>query len=199
MNPSRSALPDSALDQLFRKARSHNRFLDEAIDDDTLQALHDLMKWGPTAANSCPLRIVFVRSPEAKEKLRPTLAPGNVDKMLSAPVTALLGRDLEFHEHLPKLFPHTDAKSWFEGNEPLIEQSATLNAALQAAYLIVAARALGLDCGPMSGFTPELADAAFFPGTKVRSFMLVTLGRGDPTKLFPRGPRFEFDEVCRIE
>ena len=199
MNPSHSALPDSALDQLFRKARSHNRFLDEAIDDDTLRALHDLMKWGPTAANSCPLRIVFIRGPEAKEKLRPTLAPGNVDKMLSAPVTALLGRDLEFHEHLPKLFPHTDAKSWFEGNESLIERSATLNAALQGAYLIVAARALGLDCGPMSGFTPELADAAFFAGTKVRSFMLVTLGRGDPAKLFPRNPRFEFDEVCRIE
>lgn len=199
MNPSLPTLPDGALDQLFRRARSHNRFLDAAIDDDTLRALHDLMKWGPTAANSCPLRVVFIRSPEAKEKLRPTLAPGNVDKMLSAPVTALLGRDLEFHEHLPKLFPHTDAKSWFEGNEPLIEQSATLNAALQAAYLIVAARALGLDCGPMSGFTPELADAAFFPGTKVRSFMLVTLGRGDPAKLFPRGPRFEFDEVCRVE
>ena len=199
MNPSLPTLPDGALDQLFRRARSHNRFLDAAIDDDTLHALHDLMKWGPTAANSCPLRPVFIRSPEAKEKLRPTLAPGNVDKMLSAPVTALLGRDLEFHEHLPKLFPHTDARSWFAGNEPLIEQSATLNAALQAAYLIVAARALGLDCGPMSGFTPELADAAFFPGTKVRSFMLVTLGRGDPAKLFPRGPRFEFDEVCRVE
>lgn len=199
MNPSLPTLPDGALDQLFRQARSHNRFLDEAIDDDTLRALHDLMKWGPTAANSCPLRIVFIRSPEAKEKLRPTLAPGNVDKMLSAPATALLGRDLEFHEHLPKLFPHTDARSWFAGNEPLIEQSATLNAALQGAYLIVAARALGLDCGPMSGFTPELADATFFPGTKVRSFMLVTLGRGDPAKLFPRSPRFEFDEVCRIE
>lgn len=199
MNPSLSALPDSALDQLFRKARSHNRFLDEAIDDDTLRALHDLMKWGPTAANSCPLRIVFIRSPEAKEKLRPTLDPGNVDKMLSAPATALLGRDLEFHEHLPKLFPHTDARSWFAGNDALIEQSATLNAALQGAYLILAARSLGLDCGPMSGFTPELADAAFFPGTKVRSFMLVTLGRGDPAALFSRGPRFEFDEVCRIE
>ncbi len=192
-------LADAALDQLFRTARSHNRFVDEPVPEDTLHALYELVKWGPTGANSCPLRIVFVRSPEAKEKLRPALAPGNVAKMFSAPVTALLGRDMAFYDHLPKLFPHTDARSWFVGNDTLIEESARLNASLQAGYLILAARALGLDCGPMSGFTPEIADATFFAGTKVKSFMLVTLGRGDSAKLFPRSPRFAFDEVCRIE
>jgi 3-hydroxypropanoate dehydrogenase len=196
MNP---PLADTALDQLFRTARSHNGFLDEPVGDETLHALHDLMKWGPTGANSCPLHIVFVRTPEAREKLRPALAPGNVAKAMSAPVTALLGRDLAFYEHLPRLFPHVDARSWFVGNDALIEQSSTLNAALQAGYLILAARSLGLDCGPMSGFTPEIADAAFFAGTQVKSFMLVTLGRGDPAKLFPRSPRFEFADVCRVE
>lgn len=196
MNP---RLPDTALDQLFRTARSHNGFLDEPVGDDTLHALHDLMKWGPTGANSCPLRIVFVRTPEAREKLRPALAPGNVAKAMAAPVTALLGRDLAFYEHLPRLFPHTDARSWFVGNDALIEQSSSLNAALQAAYLIVAARSLGLDCGPMSGFTPAIADEAFFAGTSIKSFMLVTLGRGDPAKLFPRSPRFDFADCCRIE
>ncbi len=196
MNP---RLPDTALDQIFRTARSHNGFLDEPVGDETLHALHELMKWGPTGANSCPLRIVFVRTPEAREKLRPALAPGNVAKAMSAPVTALLGRDLAFYEHLPRLFPHVDARSWFAGNDALIEQSSALNAALQAGYLMLAARSLGLDCGPMSGFTPEIADAAFFAGTQVKSFMLVTLGRGDPAKLFPRSPRFDFADVCRIE
>lgn len=192
-------LPDTALDQLFRSARSHNGFIDEPIDDDTLKALHELAKWGPTAANSCPLRIIFIRGHEAKERLRPALAPGNVAKAMSAPVVALLGRDMAFHEHLPRLFPHVDARSWFAGNQPLIEESARLSASLQAGYLILAARALGLDCGPMSGFKPELADQAFFAGSAVRSFMLVALGRGDPNKLFPRSPRFDFDDVCRIE
>jgi 3-hydroxypropanoate dehydrogenase len=196
MNP---RLSNATLDQLFRTARSHNGFLDEPVGDDTLHALHELMKWGPTGANSCPLRIVFIRTPEAREKLRPALAPGNVVKAMSAPVTALLGRDLGFYEHLPRLFPHTDARSWFVGNDTLIEQSSSLNAALQAGYLILAARSLGLDCGPMSGFTPDVADAAFFAGTSIKSFMLVTLGRGDPAKLFPRSPRFAFADVCRIE
>ncbi len=193
-----SRLPDAALDQLFRNARSHNGFIDEPIGEDTLKALYELAKWGPTAANTCPLRIVFIRSHEAKERLRPALAPGNVAKAMSAPVVALLGRDMTFHEHLPRLFPHVDAKSWFVGNQPLIEESARLNASLQAAYLILAARALGLDCGPMSGFKPELADQAFFADSTVRSFMLLALGRGDPNKLFPRSPRFDFDDVCRI-
>lgn len=193
-----SRLPDAALDQLFRNARSHNGFIDEPIGEDTLKALYELAKWGPTAANTCPLRIVFIRSHEAKERLRPALAPGNVAKAMSAPVVALLGRDMTFHEHLPQLFPHVDAKSWFVGNQPLIEESARLNASLQAAYLILAARALGLDCGPMSGFKPELADQAFFADSSVSSFMLLALGRGDPNKLFPRSPRFDFDDVCRI-
>jgi 3-hydroxypropanoate dehydrogenase len=196
MNP---ALPETALDQLFRAARSHNGFLDEPVGDDALHALHELVKWGPTAANSCPLRIVFVRSAEAKERLRPALAPGNVAKMLSAPVTALLGRDMAFYEHLPRLFPHADAKSWFAGKDAAIDESARLNSALQAGYLILAARSLGLDCGPMSGFTSAVADAAFFAGTPIKSFMLVTLGRGDPARLFPRSPRFDFADVCRIE
>ncbi len=194
-----SRLPDAALDQLFRSARSHNGFVDEPVDDETLAQLHELIKWGPTAANSCPLRIVFVRSAEAKERLRPALAPGNVAKAMAAPVIALLGRDMSFYEHLPRLFPHVDARSWFVGNQPFIEESARLNASLQAGYLILAARALGLDCGPMSGFQPEIADQAFFAGTPVKSFMLVALGRGDPNKLFPRNPRFDFADVCRIE
>jgi len=192
-------LPAAALDQLFRAARTHNGFAAEPIDDTTLLALHELMKWGPTAANSCPARFVFIRSPAAKEKLRPALMPGNVDKTMAAPATVLIGRDLEFHEHLPRLFPHADAKSWFAGKPAVIEHSAMLNASLQAGYLIIAARALGLDCGPMSGFDPAIADAAFFAGTAIRSFMLVNLGRGDPAKVHPRGPRFEFDEACRIE
>ncbi|MDR2239662.1 MAG: malonic semialdehyde reductase [Zoogloeaceae bacterium] len=195
MNPK---LADAALDQIFRNARSQNGFLDEPVSDDTLRALHDLMKWGPTAANACPLRIVFIRSAEAKEKLKPALMPANVGKVMSAPITALLGRDLEFHEHLPRLFPHVDAKSWFAGNSAAIDESSRLNAALQAGYLILAARSLGLDCGPMSGFNPADADAAFFAGTQVKSFMLVTLGKGNPAKLFPRSPRFDFAEVCRI-
>jgi 3-hydroxypropanoate dehydrogenase len=192
-------LPPASLDQLFRDARTHNGFADQTISDETLHELYDLMKWGPTGANACPARIVFIRSREAKEKLRPTLMPGNVDKTLAAPVTALIGRDLAFYEHLPRLFPHVDARSWFVGKDAFIRHNALLNAALQAAYLIVAARSLGLDCGPMSGFDAAAADAAFFAGTEIKSFMLVNLGRGDPAKLHPRGPRFDFAEVCRIE
>lgn len=196
MNPS---LSPEALDQIFRAARTHNGFIDKPVTDETLHALYDLMKWGPTSANCCPARIVFLKSREAKERLRPSLMPGNVDKTMAAPATALIGHDLDFYEHLPRLFPATDARSWFVGNEPLIRQSAALNAALQGAYLIVAARALGLDCGPMSGFDSAMADAAFFAGTNVKSFMLCNLGYGDPAKLYPRGPRFDFAEVCRIE
>jgi 3-hydroxypropanoate dehydrogenase len=194
-----TALPPSALDQLFRGARTHNGFAIEAIADDTLHALYDLMKWGPTSANSCPVRIVFARSAEAKEKLRPALIPGNVDKTMAAPVTAIVGRDLDFFEHLPRLFPAADARSWFVGKPPLIEHTAMLNASLQGAYLIVAARALGLDCGPMSGFDSAKVDSAFFPGKNIKSFMLVNLGHGDPAKVYPRGPRFDFAEVCRID
>lgn len=193
------ALPDAALDQLFRAARTFNGFSDRPVEDATLRALHDLAKWGPTAANCCPMRIVFVRSAEAKEKLRPALAPGNVDKTMKAPVTAVVGRDLDFYEHLPRLYPATDARSWFAGNEAAITHTAMLSGALQAGYLILAARSLGLDCGPMGGFDAEKADAAFFAGTRVKSFVLINLGHGDPAKVYPRGPRFDFAEVCRVE
>lgn len=196
MKPPLSA---AALDQLFRQARTFNGFAAAPIPDETLKALYELMKWGPTAANSCPARIVFVRSAEAKARLKPALAPGNVDKTMAAPVTAIVAYDLEFPERLPQLFPHTDARSWFVGNDALIRQSATLNGALQGAYLIMAARSLGLDCGPMGGFDSEQVDAAFFPGGKVKSFMLVNLGVGDPAKLFPRGPRLAFEDACRID
>lgn len=192
-----SALPPDALDQMFRAARTHNAFVGPVSDAD-LEAIFDLMKWGPTAANSCPIRIRFIRSAEAKEKLRATLQAGNVDKTMAAPVTALIGYDLEFYEHLPKLFPHADARSWYVGNEPSIRHNALMNASLEAGYFIVAARALGFDCGPMSGFDSAKADEAFFAGTAIKSFMLVNLGHGDPAKLYPRGPRFEFAEVCAV-
>lgn len=192
-----SALSPENLDQMFRAARTHNAFTGPVTDAD-LKAIFDLMKWGPTGANSCPARFVFIRTPEAKEKLRHTLMEGNVDKTLAAPVTALIGYDLEFYEHLPRLFPHTDARSWFAGNDAAIRHSAFMNACLQAGYFIMAARALGFDCGPMSGFDSAKADEAFFAGTQTKSFMLVNLGHGDPAKLYPRGPRFEFDEVCNV-
>lgn len=185
------------LEQIFLAARTHNAFSGPVTDAD-LHAIFDLMKWGPTAANSCPVRFRFIRSPEAKDKLRATLQPGNVDKTMAAPVTALIARDLDFPETLPFLFPHADARSWFAGNEPLIQHSALLNASLQAGYFIMAARSLGFDCGPMSGFDSEKADAAFFAGTRIKSFMLVNLGHGDPAKVYPRGPRFEFAEPCAI-
>jgi 3-hydroxypropanoate dehydrogenase len=192
-------LSDAALDQLFRTARTYNGFRDEPVGDDKLHALYELMKWGPTSANGCPMRVVFARSPEAKEKLRPALSPGNLDKTMKAPVTAIIGRDLDFFEHLPRLYPATDARSWFVGNEPLIEHTALVNGTLQAAYLILAARALGLDCGPMGGFNAGMVDASFFAGTRIKSVVLVNLGYGDPAKVYPRGPRFDFAEVCRIE
>jgi 3-hydroxypropanoate dehydrogenase len=192
-------LSEPALDQLFRTARTFNGFRDQPVGDETLKALYDLMKWGPTSANSCPMRIVFVRSPAAKEKLRPALAAGNLDKTMKAPVTAIVGRDLDFYEHLPRLYPAADARSWFVGNESLIKHTALVSGTLQAAYLILAARSLGLDCGPMGGFDSGVVDAAFFAGTHVKSIVLINLGYGDPAAVYPRGPRFDFAEVCRIE
>lgn len=191
-------LPDAALAQLFTAARTHNGFSPQPIADETLYALYDLLKWGPTAANGCPARFVFVKSKEAKEKLRPALSPGNVEKTMAAPVTVIVARDLAFYERLSFLFPHTDARSWFVGNEALIEETSFRDAALQGAYLILAARALGLDCGPMGGFDKGMVDAAFFAGTSVKSVFLVNLGHGDPAKLFPRNPRLPFEEACRI-
>jgi 3-hydroxypropanoate dehydrogenase len=192
-------LSDSALDQLFRTARTHNAWQPKPVDDALLRQLVELTLWGPTSANASPARFVFVKSPEAKAKLKPALAEGNVDKTMAAPVTAIVGMDMAFHEQLPKLFPHADARSWFAGNDALIEATAFRNASLQGAYLILAARALGLDAGPMSGFDAGKVDAAFFAGTQVKANFLINLGYGDPAGLFPRSPRFAFDEAARIE
>jgi len=187
------------LDQLFFDARTHNEWQDRPVSDELLRELFDVLRWAPTSANCSPARIVFVKSPEAKAKLLPALIEGNVEKTRTAPVTAIIGHDLEFHEHLPKLFPHTDARSWFVGNQPLIEATAFRNGTLQGAYLIMAARALGLDCGPMSGFDADQVNEAFFAGTSTRVNFLCNLGYGRPEALFPRSPRFEFEDVCRVE
>ncbi len=192
-------LSDAALDQLFREARSHNKWLDKPVSEDQIRQLYDLFKWGPTSANSCPARFVFVRSPEAKERLKPCLDEGNVDKAMSAPVVAIIGMDMEFYEKLPRLFPHTDARSWFVGKPEKIRETAFRNSSLQGAYLILAARSLGLDCGPMSGFDNEKLDATFFPDGRVKSNFICAIGYGDPSGLYPRGPRLDFDEACRIE
>jgi len=192
-------LPEATLDQLFRAARTGNGWLDTPVPAETLRALYDLVKWGPTSANIQPMRLKFLTSPEAKERLKPHLSAGNAEKTMAAPVVAILGQDLAFYEHLPRMFPHNQtAKSWFEGNQPLIEEAAFRNASLQGGYLILAARALGLDVGPMSGFDAAGVDAAFWAGTTVKTNFLCSLGHGDPAKLFPRSPRFGFEEVCEI-
>lgn len=193
-----STLPKPAMDQLFFNARTHNAFTNKPVADETLREIWNILRWGPTSANCSPLRVVFVKSPAAKDKLIPCMAPTNADKTRSAPVTAVLGMDMEFYEKLPKLFPHADARSWFKGNEQLIKDSAFRNSSLQGAYFIVAARAVGLDCGPMSGFDNAAVDKAFFSGTPVKSNFVCNLGYGDHSKLFPRSPRFEFEEVCSI-
>lgn len=190
---------DAALDQLFRTARTQNAFQDRPVEDSQLRALYDLVKWAPTSANASPARFVFVKSAEAKQKLAPALSEGNLAKTLAAPVTAIIGFDLDFHEKLPYLFPHTDAKSWFDGPREGRHEAAFRNGSLQGAYLILAARALGLDAGPMSGFDNAKVDAAFFAGTAIKSNFLVNLGYGDPAGLFPRLPRLSFDEAARIE
>ncbi|MFA1722649.1 malonic semialdehyde reductase [Xanthomonas campestris] len=188
----------AALDQLFRTARTQNAFLDTPVSEDLLRELYDLVKWGPTAANGSPARFVFVTTAEGKEKLKPALSEGNAAKILAAPVTAIIGFDEDFHEKLPYLFPHADAKSWFDGPRTARTESAFRNSSLQGAYLILAARALGLDAGPMSGFDNAKVDAAFFAGTPIKSNFLVNLGYGDPAGLFPRLPRLSFDEAARI-
>ncbi len=184
--------------QLFTDARTQNGYLDRPVSDDTLRELYDLLKWGPTAANSCPARLIFVRSAEAKARLVACLSPGNVAKVQQAPVTVIVGMDLEFHHRLPQLFPHVDARAWFEGKPALIQDSAMRNSSLQGGYLILAARALGLDCGPMSGFDAAKVDAAFWAGTAVRSNFVCTLGHGDPSKVLPRSPRLSFDQACSL-
>jgi 3-hydroxypropanoate dehydrogenase len=192
------ALDDAALDQLFRTARTQNGWTSEGVDDSTLHALYDLVKMGPTSANCSPARFVFVKSAEGKEKLKPALSANNLQKTMAAPVTVIIANDMEFYQHLPKLFPHADAKSWFVGNTEMIKATAFRNASLEGAYLILAARALGLDCGPMSGFDAAKVDEAFFAGTSYVTNFLVNLGHGDPSKVFGRSPRFEFDEVAKI-
>lgn len=192
------ALDDRALDQLFRSARTQNKWQDKDIPDALLHQLYELMKWGPTSANCSPARFVFVKSPEAKAKLKEALSPGNVDKTMSAPVTVIVGQDMAFHDKLPELFPHADARSWFAGNAALIESTAFRNATLQGAYLMLAARALGIDSGAMSGFDAAKLDAAFFAGTSVKSNFLINLGYGDAAGLFPRSPRLSFDAAARI-
>ncbi|OJA63630.1 malonic semialdehyde reductase [Burkholderia ubonensis] len=191
-------LSDSALDQLFLTARTHNAWQDKPVDDALLHRLVDIAKFGPTSANSSPARFVFVKSPEAKARLKPALSEGNLAKTMAAPVTVIVGMDMAFYEQLPRLFPHADARSWFAGNDALIQATAFRNSSLQGAYLIMAARALGLDAGPMSGFDNAAVDAAFFAGTTVKSNFLVNLGYGDPAGLFPRSPRFDFDDIGRI-
>jgi 3-hydroxypropanoate dehydrogenase len=191
-------LPSACLDQLFRDARTHNVWLDRDVPDALLHELIDLVKLGPTSANCSPARFLFVKSREAKEKLKPHLSEGNRDKTMKAPVCTIIGYDLDFYRHLPKLFPHTDAKSWFEGDEQRIVDTAFRNGTLQGAYLIMAARALGLDTGPMSGFDNKGVDRDFFAGTNIQSNFLCSLGYGDATKLLPRSPRFSFDEMARI-
>ncbi len=192
-------LNDTALDQLFRTARTQNAFLDRPVEDAQLHALYELLKWGPTAANTTPARFVFVKSAVAKEKLKPALSEGNLAKTLAAPVTVIVAYDQDFHEKLPYLFPHADAKSWFDGPRENRNESAFRNGSLQGAYLILAARALGLDTGPMSGFDNAKVDEAFFAGTAIKSNFLVNLGYGDSAGVFPRLPRLSFDEAARIE
>lgn len=191
-------IAESALDQLFRDARTHNGWTGEPVGEDLLRQLWDLVKMAPTSANCSPARLVFVTSDAAKEKLKPCLMEGNVDKTMAAPVTVIIGQDMEFYGKLPELFPHTDAKAWFVGNDDLIAQTAFRNATLQGGYLIMAARALGLDCGPMSGFDQAKVDAAFFAGTKVTANFLCNIGHGTTEGLFPRSPRLAFEDACRV-
>lgn len=187
------------LAQIFLEARTHNKWQDIPVSDDLLRQLVDVLKMGPTSANQSPARIVFVKSPEAKKRLEPLLSEGNRAKTMSAPVCAIIGYDMRFYDQLPKLFPHADAKSWFEGKpEHVIETSAFRNGSLQGAYFIIAARALGLDAGPMSGFDNAAVDREFFAGTSVKSNFLCNLGYGDPSGLFPRSPRFAFEEMAKI-
>ena len=185
-------------EQLFDTARTHNGFTAEPVPEATLRQLYDMMKWGPTSANCSPARIVFVTTPEAKEKLLAGMSPGNLEKTRAAPVTAIIGMDMAFFEKLPQLFPHADAKAWFVGNQPMIDATAFRNSSLQGAYFIIAARALGLDCGPMSGFDAAKIDAAFWAGTTVKTTFIVNLGRGDASKLFGRSPRLTFEEACQM-
>jgi 3-hydroxypropanoate dehydrogenase len=209
----KNVIADEALDQLFRKARTYTAWLDKPVTDDTLRQLYEVMKWGPTSANGSPARFVFLRSQEAKDRLRQILAPGNVDKTMSAPVNVIIAYDLLFYEKLPKLWPHNPSmRALFAQNPQLVEMTAKRNSSLQGAYLMIAARALGLDCGPMSGFDNarldeeffgagkecEGCEQEFFPAGHVKSNFLCNLGYGDPSGLYSRAPRLEFKEACTL-
>ena len=190
------ALDDAALGRLFRDARTAYGWTGEAVADDEIRQLYDLVKLGPTSANSSPARFVFLRTPEARERLRPALSAGNLDKTLSAPVVTIVAYDPRFYDKLPELFPHADARSWFAGNDALAEETAFRNSTLQGAYLIMAARAIGLDAGPMSGFDRAVVDEAFFAANGWKSNFLVNLGHGDGSGVFPRAPRLAFEDAC---
>jgi 3-hydroxypropanoate dehydrogenase len=191
-------LNENALAELFRDARTHNVWLEKPVSDEQLHQIYELMKWGPTSANCSPARIVFVKSADARNRLAACMSEGNAAKTRQAPVTAIIGMDMEFYEKLPQLFPHTDARSWFVGNQKSIEATAFRNSSLQGGYFILAARSIGLDCGPMSGFDEDKVNAAFFTGTSARVNFVCSIGYGDRSKLFPRSPRLEFDEACRV-
>jgi 3-hydroxypropanoate dehydrogenase len=196
--PDPQTIEARALAQLFTEARSHNVFRDKPVSDELLQKAIDLAKMGPTSANQSPMRVVFLRSHAAKERLRPALSPGNLDKTMGAPVVAITAFDEHFYEHLPFLFPHADAKAWFAGDPVKAARAAFQNGTLQVAYLILALRAVGLDTGPMTGFDNAKVDAEFFPEGHVKSNVLINIGYGDAEKLFPRSPRFSFDQMAKI-
>jgi 3-hydroxypropanoate dehydrogenase len=192
-------MDSEALDLIFRNARTHSVWLDKPVDETLLRQVYDLARMGPTSANMCPMRVVFVQSKQAKERLKPALDAGNVAKTMSAPVTAIIGMDVHFYEQLPKLFPHADAKAWFKDlPESVLEYTALRNSSLQGAYFILAARSLGLDCGPMSGFNNAMVDELFFAGSSVKSNFLCNVGHGDASKLHPRSPRLPFEEACQL-
>jgi 3-hydroxypropanoate dehydrogenase len=194
----RKAISAESLNQLFREARTHWVWRPEPVPIELLKEVYDLARFGPTSANSSPARFVFLTTPQAKERLRPALSPGNVDKTMTAPVTVIVAWDTEFHEKLPQLFPARDMRSIFAGNPSLLQETAFRNGTLQGAYFMLAARGLGLDCGPMSGFDQQKVNAEFFPDGKWKANFLCNLGYGDPSKLFPRNPRLSFDEACRV-
>ncbi len=194
----RAPLDDDAVALLFTQGRTHNGWRDKEVPDALLRRAVELAKMGPTSANCLPMRIVFVRSQTAKARLAPALSPGNLDKTMAAPATAIVAYDLDFLDYLPRLYPAADARSWFAGNPALIEETAFRNGALQGGYLILALRAVGLDAGPMSGFDKAKVDAEFFPGGRVKSNFLINIGYGDPAKLYPRGPRLAFEEIASI-
>ena len=193
-----TTLDPAGRDLLFNDARTHNGWTDQPVSDDTLREMFDLLKMAPTSANCSPARFVFLRSPQSRMRLAPALLPGNLDKTMSAPVTVIVAHDLSFHEQLPRLFPNADARSWFTGNDELIRQTAFRNGTLQGAYMMLAARAVGLDCGPMSGFDNAKVDDVFFHGTSFKSNFMVNLGYGDVAALPPRLPRLTFEEMCTL-